>query len=179
MPAEGAQPTSAAGEHGPRGEPAEDGTRTLRAEASPFKPGRDILEAGAAPTPLDNQIMTVDTRATINYDWSCAAPVAEEGAPAVVPPSGKEGPVDEAACTATAVEYDPRVAPAKNGAGPLCAEAHPFKPRGAGRRVHWLVELVSDPRTIPPVLDSEKARCSAPRRRSNAGGGSTATAAPR
>ena len=78
---------------------AEDGAGPLRAEASPFKPGRDNLEAGAAPTPLDNPIATVDTRATINYDWSCATPVAEEGAPAAVPPSGKEGPVDKAVGT--------------------------------------------------------------------------------
>ena len=44
--------------------------------------------------------------------------------------------MDEAACTATAVRYGPRVASAEDGAGPLRAEASPFKPRGAGRRVH-------------------------------------------
>ena len=86
----------------------------------------------------------METRATINYDWSCGAPAAEEIAPAAVPPSGKEGPVDEAACTATAVKYGPRVASAEDGAAPLRAEASPFKPRGAGCRVHWLVDLVSD-----------------------------------
>ena len=77
MPAGGAKPTSAAGEHALRGASAEDSANLLRAEASPFKPGQDIPEAGAATSPLSDPIATVETRATINYNWSCAAPTAE------------------------------------------------------------------------------------------------------
>ena len=81
------------------------------------------------------QAATVETRATINYDWSCAA-AAEETALVAVPPSGGEGHVVKAACTAMAVKHGPWVASVEDGAGTLRAEASPFKPRGAGRRVH-------------------------------------------
>ena len=68
------------------------------------------------------QAATMEMRTTINYDWSCAA-AAEETALVAVPPSGREGHVVKAACTATAVKHGPWVASVEDGAGTLRAES--------------------------------------------------------